>query len=107
MPMLIPCPKCQSTDVWSNSMSGGIRTECDGCGYHGPIRDTAQQSQDAWLAQAHQETEETLRQQNIALRERVARLQGFIKTAPVNSGVCCCGADMAQHPHDNHSPVDQ
>jgi hypothetical protein len=31
----------------------------------------------------------------------------FLKTAPVDSGVCCCGDRMDDHsPHD-HSPVDQ
>lgn len=52
MPKLIPCPKCASVDVWSSSLSGGIRTECDGCGHQGPIRATADQAQAAWLAQA-------------------------------------------------------
>ena len=34
----------------------------------------------------------------------------FVKTAPVRSGVCCCGEDMDKHPAPEscgHAPVDQ
>lgn len=34
----------------------------------------------------------------------------FVKNAPVSSGVCCCGEDMATHSesmYSGHTPVDQ
>lgn len=34
----------------------------------------------------------------------------FVKTAPVSSGVCCCGCDMSDHPEAmecGHVPTDQ
>lgn len=30
----------------------------------------------------------------------------FVKSAPVGSGVCCCGAAMEDHPFDDHQPTD-
>lgn len=53
MAKLVPCPKCESLDVYSNSLPGGIRTECDGCGYKGFIEGGAavlQITQDFWSA---------------------------------------------------------
>lgn len=38
--------------------------------------------------------------------QTLRRFFQFAKTAPVESGVCCCGADMAQ-PHSDHTPKDQ
>lgn len=32
----------------------------------------------------------------------------FVRSAPVSSGVCCCGSNMEDHdPYCWHSPVDQ
>lgn len=43
--------------------------------------------------------------------ERLKSLLGtyaeFVESAPVESGVCCCGGDMAQADHGDHSAVDQ
>lgn len=36
----------------------------------------------------------------------VIRLMNFIESAPVSSGVCCCGDYMDKHNSSDHSPVD-
>lgn len=33
-------------------------------------------------------------------------LLNFIKHAPVDSGICCCGEDMKSHVSDDHPPTD-
>lgn len=47
------------------------------------------------------------------LREAERKMRDFIefvKSSPVNSGVCCCGDEMDTHPEPmscGHTPVDQ
>lgn len=45
-----------------------------------------------------------------ALAVHIEKLHNFIRSAPVSTGVCCCGDDMERHAHPmscGHSPVDE
>ena len=44
----------------------------------------------------------------VARIEKYREFAAFVKGAPVSSGVCCCGVDMAdEQDHEGHTPVDQ
>lgn len=105
-----PCPACQTDIIWRVDGPEGLYLECNGCQRKGPAKTTTAQAESAWLAMPREEEDsalEQLRQQNRDLLARIARLQDFIREAPVGSGVCCCGNDMANHPLEDHSPVDE
>lgn len=67
----------------------------------------------AFKQQADESAYSVVVQQNDALRAEVEGLRqfvDFVRHAPVSSGVCCCGDNMANHPEPmncGHSPVDE
>lgn len=63
----------------------------------------------AIAAQATLETDDELAHRITELEAQNAKFMQFVewvKHAPVSSGVCCCGDDMAHADHRNHSAVD-
>jgi hypothetical protein len=48
-----------------------------------------------------------LTEREAAYKKQRDDLLAFMQSAPVSSGVCCCGSDMEKHGmYDGHSPVD-
>lgn len=48
----------------------------------------------------------TLQEVSTHYKAQRDELLEFIRSAPVTSGVCCCGNDMAQGGCDGHTPLD-
>lgn len=51
---------------------------------------------------------EALQKERDEAREALASCRNFLRTAPLESGVCCCGSPVDSHGiGDGHSPVDE
>jgi hypothetical protein len=100
---LQPCPFCSRDGacVEEDGDDGYCFVLCT-CSAEGPLRASEAEAIAAWNTRA------SLSSELARCRNALEGVRRFLVSAPLESGVCCCGSPVEGHGFgDGHSPVDE